>query len=82
MESGSTVANYECYNCGGRLLAYTEETPKSGWLYCDGCGERGELATDFAAAARNEQERAIRAKLGVDEFLDTRRIHHQPPKGN
>ncbi|UIJ43700.1 hypothetical protein LZK98_11425 [Sphingomonas cannabina] len=79
MGAGPDAIPQECYQCGFPTLplVFTDDTTKSGWFSCDNCGEHIISVSDVAALARDDQERAIRDKLGVEEFLNSRRINNR-----
>lgn len=81
METGETVFPTNCYQCGGTEFALTEEGAESGWIVCDRCGERAISADELRALIAHNEERTVRDKLGVDEFLRARRIDDQVAKG-
>lgn len=79
MEPSDDAIPKNCYQCGEPTfpLNLTEDAAKSGWFSCYRCGERIIPTADLAAIIRNQEELVVRRKLGVDEFLRTRRVNDQ-----
>lgn len=78
METRDSAVPKHCYQCGAAIeLILDGDAAESGWFVCHRCGERIISISDVATLARHAEERTVRDKLGVEQFLASRRVQNE-----